>query len=107
MFSFLDPKKMCDFKNVPNKILKTVDTVHLDVKSVDDCKAKCLDSPYRCFSFDFGDPTNRVCRTSHLDRASLSHIDDPYLIAEGSATYELASCYDGKCGYSLLFRHSV
>lgn len=93
---------MCEFKTIPNKILKTVDTVHLDVKTVEDCKVKCLESPYRCFSFDFGDPSNRVCRTSHLDRASLVHIEDPYLDVEGSATYELSSCYDGRfyTGYS-------
>lgn len=91
---------MCDFRPVPNKILKTVDTVHLDVKSVDECKAKCLASQYRCFSFDFGDPSNRVCRTSHLDRSSLTHIEDPYLEVEGSITYELSACYDGKCGHN-------
>ncbi|XP_015784540.1 uncharacterized protein LOC107362058 [Tetranychus urticae] len=89
-----DPKKMCDFKEIKGKILKTVDHVHLNVKTVDECKAKCLESPYRCFSFDLGDPSNSVCRTSHLDRSSLTHIEDPYLNIPGSMTYELSSCYN-------------
>lgn len=92
----LDPNKMCDFKPMTGKILKTVDTVHLDAKTIEDCKTICLNSPYRCFSFDFGDPTNSVCRTSHLDRSSLTHIEDPYLTVAESTTYELSSCYDSK-----------
>ncbi|RWS26851.1 hypothetical protein B4U80_10087 [Leptotrombidium deliense] len=85
---------MCDFTVIKGKILKTVDSVYQDVNTVEGCKQKCLDSPYRCFSFDFGDPSNSVCRTSHLDRASLSHIENPYLTIKDAVTYELASCYN-------------
>ena len=78
------------------KILKTVDSVYRDVESVDECRSKCLASPYRCFSFDLGDPSNRVCRTSHLDTSSLTHIKEAYFDFEPGTTYELSSCYNGK-----------
>lgn len=91
----VEPNKLCDFKPTKGKILKTVDSVHQDVTTMEECKKLCLSSPYRCFSFDLGDPTNQpVCRTSHLDKASLSHIEQPYLEIPGSVTYELFSCYN-------------
>lgn len=89
-----EPNKLCDFKPIKGKILKTVDAVYPDVKNVDECKEKCISSPFRCFSFDFGDPSNSVCRTSHLDKASLSHIEEPYLEIPGATTYELYACYN-------------
>lgn len=91
-----EPKKLCDFRPIEGKILKTVDFVYQNVKSVDECREKCLSSPYRCHSFDLGDPSmpNRVCRTSHLDKYSLAHIEDAYLQVPGSITYELHSCYN-------------
>ncbi len=67
-----------------------------DVTSVEDCKRKCLESPYRCHSFDFGDGSNKVCRTSHLNQASSVHIQDPYLEVANGATYELDNCYNGE-----------
>ncbi|CAG2116050.1 unnamed protein product, partial [Medioppia subpectinata] len=89
-----EPKKLCDFRPISGKILKTVDSVYENVKTIDECKEKCLSSPYRCHSFDFGDPTNSVCRTSHLDKNSLSHIENPYIEIPGATTYELVSCYN-------------
>jgi hypothetical protein len=91
----LEPKKLCEFRPINGKILKTVDSVYQNVKTVEECKEKCLNSPYRCHSFDFGDPSNSVCRTSHLDKNSLSHIEDPYLEISGATTHELLSCYNG------------
>lgn len=64
--------------------------------TVDECKKRCLNSPYRCHSFDLGDGTTNVCRTSHLSRTSAVHIQDPYLEVNGGATYELDNCYNGK-----------
>ena len=78
-------------------ILKTVDSIHPNVDTIEKCKDKCLNGPYRCHSFDFGDGTHRVCRTSHLSRSSSSHIKDPYLDASRGTTYELDNCYNGKC----------
>lgn len=99
-FYFLspEPKKLCDFRPIEGKILKTVDFVYQNVKSVEECREKCLSSPYRCHSFDLGDPSspNRVCRTSHLDKYSLAHIEEAYLQVPGAITYELHSCYNGK-----------
>ncbi|CAG2113231.1 unnamed protein product, partial [Medioppia subpectinata] len=89
-----EPKMMCDIRPINGKILKTVDSVYETVKTIEECKEKCLNSPYRCHSFDFGDPTNSVCRTSHLDKNSLAHIENPYIEITGATTYELLSCYN-------------
>ncbi|XP_015788965.1 uncharacterized protein LOC107365903 isoform X2 [Tetranychus urticae] len=86
--------KVCEFKKINGLILKTVDSMYPDVTSVEDCKRKCLESPYRCHSFDFGDGSNKVCRTSHLNQASSVHIQDPYLEVANGATYELDNCYN-------------
>ncbi|XP_053203978.1 uncharacterized protein LOC128388582 [Panonychus citri] len=86
--------KVCEFKKINGLILKTVDSMYPDVVSVDECKRKCLEAPYRCHSFDFGDGSNKVCRTSHLNRASSVHIQDPYLEVANGATYELDNCYN-------------
>ncbi|KAH9366354.1 hypothetical protein HPB48_006194 [Haemaphysalis longicornis] len=54
-----------------------------------------------------GDPDNSVCRISHHARASLSHIENPYLEIPGAATNELAACYNGQSMppfLSVLFR---
>lgn len=41
-----------------------------------------------------------VCRISHLDRASLSHLKDPYSHLPGVTTYERSNCFNIKvtCG---------
>lgn len=88
--------RLCEFKNVKNKILKTVDAVYQDVKGEDECKKICLGANFRCHSYDMGDPQNPVCRISHYARASLTHIQDPYLKIAEAVTYELASCFNGK-----------
>lgn len=94
-----EPKKLCDFKPVEGKILKTVDSVYQDVKTPKECEERCLRGGYKCHSYDFGDPSNPVCRTSHLDKVALAHIENPYIEISGATTYELHNCYDGKsCG---------
>lgn len=49
-----EPNKLCEFKRMSGKILKTVDSVYQDVGSVDECRELCLSSPYRCHSYDYG-----------------------------------------------------
>ena len=81
-----------------------MDFVYQNIQSIDECRERCLSSKYRCHSFDLGDPNNpnKVCRTSHLDKYSLAHIDDAYLQVNGAITYELHSCYNGM--YQFHFR---
>lgn len=42
-----EPNKLCEFKRLPGRILKTVDSVYQDIGSVDECRELCLNSPYR------------------------------------------------------------
>lgn len=42
-----EPNKLCEFKRLSGRILKTVDSVYQDVSSVDECRELCLNSPYR------------------------------------------------------------
>ncbi|KAH1006050.1 hypothetical protein HUJ04_006931 [Dendroctonus ponderosae] len=89
-----EPTKLCEFKKLNGRILKTVDSVYQDVGSVDECRELCLSSPYRCHSYDYGDTGEMVCRLSHHSRATLSDIQEPYLEVPEAATYELSSCYN-------------
>ncbi|XP_050303993.1 uncharacterized protein LOC126741569 isoform X2 [Anthonomus grandis grandis] len=89
-----EPTKLCEFKKLNGRILKTVDSVYQDVGSLDECKELCLNSPYRCHSYDYGDTGEMVCRLSHHSRATLADIQDPYLDVPEAATYELSSCYN-------------
>ncbi|KPM06312.1 Zona pellucida-like and PAN domain containing protein [Sarcoptes scabiei] len=89
-----EPRKLCDFKPIEGKILKTVDSVYQNINNLEECQQKCLNGPFRCYSYDFGDPSNPVCRISHLDKVSLIQIENPYIDILGAATYELQACYD-------------
>lgn len=89
-----EPNRLCEFRKIQNRVLKTVDSIHQDVGSLEECKQKCLNAPYRCYSFDYGDTSERVCRTSHLDQASLLSVKEPYLDVVGAITYELAACFN-------------
>ncbi|XP_054707405.1 uncharacterized protein LOC129217167 isoform X2 [Uloborus diversus] len=88
------PVRLCEFHKVGGKILKTVDAVFRDVKTLEGCRKKCLSVNYRCHSFDLGDPNNSVCRLSHLASPTLANIEDPYLEIHGASTYEIAACYN-------------
>lgn len=63
---------------------------------MDACRSKCLNAPYRCFSFDFGadsDPkVGGICRTSHLNTGSVLTIEQPFAEMPGAVTYQLISC---------------
>lgn len=45
-----------------------------DVEDEEACKSLCLNSNFRCHSFDFGDTGEKVCRLSHHSASSLSQI---------------------------------
>lgn len=89
-----EPTKLCEFKKMGGRILKTVDSVYQDVQTVEECRELCLNSPFRCHSYDHGDTGDHVCRLSHHSRATLADIQDPYLEVPEAATYELSSCYN-------------
>lgn len=89
-----EPTKLCEFKKLTGRILKTVDSVYQDVGTIEECRDLCLNSPYRCHSYDYGDTGEMVCRLSHHSRATLADIQDPYLDVPEAASYELSSCYN-------------
>ncbi|XP_014488246.1 PREDICTED: uncharacterized protein LOC106751717 [Dinoponera quadriceps] len=89
-----EPVKLCEFKKLAGRILKTVDSVYQDVGTSDECRELCLNSPFRCHSYDYGDTGDMVCRLSHHSRATLSDIQEPYLDVPEASTYELSSCYN-------------
>ncbi|GFY47512.1 uncharacterized protein TNIN_237211 [Trichonephila inaurata madagascariensis] len=101
------PVRLCEFRKISGKILKTVDAVFQDVKTLEGCRKKCLSVNYRCQSFDMGDPTNSVCRLSHLASPSLANIEDPYLEIHGASTYEISSCYNGNYRQKLDIFHLI
>ncbi|CAB3376587.1 Hypothetical predicted protein [Cloeon dipterum] len=90
-----EPSKMCDFRRVAGRILKTVDAVYQDVDSLEECRELCLAAPFKCRSYDFGDTGENVCRLSHHSRSTLGgSVGEPYLMVPEANTYELWSCYN-------------
>ncbi|KAH8247892.1 hypothetical protein KR038_011375 [Drosophila bunnanda] len=89
-----EPNKLCEFKRLPGRILKTVDSVYQEVSSIDECRELCLNSPYRCHSYDYNDTGDMVCRLSHHSRATLADVQEPFLEVPEASTYELTSCYN-------------
>lgn len=89
-----EPTKLCEFKHMAGKILKTVDAVYQDVNSIDECRELCLNSPFKCRSYDYNDTGEMVCRLSHHSRVTLSDIQDPYLDVIEATTHELSGCYN-------------
>ncbi|XP_002072742.3 uncharacterized protein LOC6650695 [Drosophila willistoni] len=89
-----EPSKLCEFKRISGRILKTVDSVHQNVQSIDDCRDLCLTAPFRCHSYDYSETGEHVCRLSHHSRATLTDLSEPYLSIEEAATYEQSACYN-------------
>ncbi|KAH8383185.1 hypothetical protein KR009_007188 [Drosophila setifemur] len=89
-----EPNKLCEFKRLRGRILKTVDSVYQEVSSIDECRELCLNSPYRCHSYDYNDTGDMVCRLSHHSRATLADVQEPFLEVPEASTYELTSCYN-------------
>ena len=69
-----EPVKLCEFKKLNGRILKTVDSVYQGIETSEECRELCLNSPFRCHSYDYGDTGDMVCRLSHHSRATLSEI---------------------------------
>lgn len=69
-----EPTKLCEFKKMSGRILKTVDSVYQDVQTIEECRELCLNSPFRCHSYDHGDTGDHVCRLSHHSKATLTDI---------------------------------
>lgn len=87
------PDRMCEFQRKTNQIMKTVDAVHLDTNSTEECREKCLNADFTCYSYDFMSAGEPICRLSHHSSATLSNILEPYLPIENATTYELQACY--------------
>jgi len=88
------PQRTCQFKKLSERIMKTVDAVHLDIGSTEECRQKCLDASFGCYTYEHisaGEPTG-ICRLSHHSTATLAHIQEPYWSAENATTYELQAC---------------
>ena len=43
----VNPVGMCQFRPVKGRILKTVDSVYQNVKTIEDCRQKCVEANYR------------------------------------------------------------
>ncbi|XP_043232615.1 uncharacterized protein LOC122386931 [Amphibalanus amphitrite] len=89
-----EPVKLCEFQKIDGRILKTVDSVHQEVESIDACRELCLSASFRCHTYDYNDTGDQVCRLSHHAASTLTHIQEPYLEIPGSTSYELSSCYN-------------
>ncbi|XP_070494283.1 uncharacterized protein [Chironomus tepperi] len=89
-----EPTKLCEFKHLGGKILKTVDAVYQDVNTIEECRELCLNSPFKCRSYDYNDTGEMVCRLSHHNRVTLADIQEPYLEVPEATTHELAGCYN-------------
>ena len=86
---------VCEFKPTLGVLLKTVDSVYNNVKSIGECQKLCQKmNHYHCVSYDYAHTGSGVCRMSHHTRNTLSHITEPYLHVNTSATYALHNCYN-------------
>ncbi|CAB4062086.1 unnamed protein product [Lepeophtheirus salmonis] len=83
---------LCKFKSIEDRMLKTMDSVHYKVKSLNDCKSLCIQK--RCLSYDYKESGPEVCRLSFQSSLTLSHISSPYIDILGATTYELGACYN-------------
>lgn len=99
-----EPNKMCEFKKIEDRLVKTVDALQEGVGSVDECRQLCLSAPFRCHTFDFYEG---VCRLSHHSSVTVTQIEEPYLIMNGSASWERGPCYNVTldCGANHLVAH--
>lgn len=85
-----EPSKMCGFRKIQNRLLKTVDALVEGLETVEDCRQKCLHAPFHCHTYDF----EGVCRLSHHSSVTVTQIEEPYLIMNGSVSYERETCYN-------------
>ena len=65
---------ICEFRPLPGVVLKTVDAIFEDINTVSDCKKKCMESPFKCNSFDLGDDSSSYSTTPTVSSSD----SDPY-----------------------------
>lgn len=70
---------LCDFKPLPGLVLKTVDAIYEGVDSLSECKKKCLEAPFQCYSFDLGEDSSSMAAPD----ASSSSDSDAEIFAQG------------------------
>ena len=86
---------VCEFKPRLGVLLKTVDSVFKNVRSIGECQKLCKGmTQYECVSYDYAHTGTGVCRMSHHTFRTLSHVTEPYLHVNTSATYTLHNCYN-------------
>ena len=86
---------VCEFKPKLGILLKTVDSVYNNVSSIEECQRLCSNMrSYHCVSYDFAHTGHGVCRMSHHTSRTLSHVTEPYLMVNTSATYMKHNCYN-------------
>ncbi|KAK7083735.1 hypothetical protein SK128_028382 [Halocaridina rubra] len=87
------PAKLCKFRSNLGIILKTVDAAYRNVASLEECKSRCENSDFTCYSYDFNSTGENICRVSHHSSATLAHIQEPYMVFKNATTYEMEPCF--------------
>jgi len=54
----------------------------------------CLNTAFRCQSYDYNATGAQVCRLSHHNTLTLSQIREPFLAVPDASTKELSACYN-------------
>lgn len=67
---------LCDFKPLPGLVLKTVDAIYEGISSLSDCKRKCLEAPFQCYSFDLGEDSSSIVSPEESS-------EDPEIFGQG------------------------
>ncbi|KAI2809579.1 hypothetical protein BLOT_000728 [Blomia tropicalis] len=88
-----EPKNFCDFRQLRNHRLKTMDSIFRNVSNMGECRELCLSNHGHCRSFDY-DSDTEICRQSHLTELTAWHIKKPYLERNGHHSYEISTCYN-------------
>ena len=69
---------VCEYKPQLGVLLKTVDSVYNEVESIQECQQLCKNiTHYRCVSYDWAHTGPGVCRLSHHNQRTLSHVREP------------------------------
>ena len=65
------------------------------VESIEECQRLCRDlTSFHCLSYDWAHTGPGVCRLSHHRPETLTHVREPYLRVNTSATYTISNCYN-------------
>lgn len=69
---------LCDFKPLSGLVLKTVDAIYEGVDSLSECKKKCLEAPFQCYSFDLGEDSSLAAAGEEDADAEVFAQGDPF-----------------------------